>query len=264
MRSYSAVVSHLEDFVAVVAAEEVALDRGAALIPAVLRPPVDVGAVLGRLDEIAAGCEEPTFDAVRAHLFGACGLRGNVHDYGDPENSFLDAVLERRVGIPISLAVVVVEVGRRAGVVIDPIGMPGHFLVRDAATGGYCDPFHGGALLDEEGCRRRHDAVFGGRRALLPGELAPVSARQVLARMLANLSQSRLAARSDELATMLQMHRAIPALGAHERLALAARLESIDRFADAGQEAERAAGELTGDARVAALAAANAYRARAN
>ena len=187
-----------------------------------------------------------------------------MHDYGDPENSFLDAVVERRVGIPISLAVVVIEVGRRVGVRVEPIGMPGHFLVRDASSGVFCDPFHGGALLDEEGCRKRHDAVFAGRRALLPGDLEPVSSRQVLARMLANLSQTRLAGRPRLLTAMLCMHRAIPDLGAHERLALAARLESIDRFADAGEEAERAASTMTGDARVAALAAATAYRARAN
>ncbi|HEY1741485.1 MAG TPA: transglutaminase-like domain-containing protein, partial [Acidimicrobiia bacterium] len=213
----------LDQFVAAVSGDDVPLDRGAALLAAALRPPVDVGAVLGGLDDLAAGCDDPTFHGVRAHLFATCGLRGNVHDYGDPENSFLDAVVERRVGIPISLAVVVVEVARRLGVRVDPIGMPGHFLVRDAASGVYCDPFYGGALLDEAGCRKRHDAVFAGRRALLPGELEPVSARLVLARMLANLSQTRLAGRPQLLTAMLCMHRAIPDLGAHERLALAAR-----------------------------------------
>jgi hypothetical protein len=257
-------VSALDDFERVVAADDVPLDVGAALLPAVLRPPVDVATVRGQLDELAASCPAPTFSALRTHLFGAGGLRGNVHDYGDPENSFVDAVLERRVGIPISLAVVVIEVGRRVGVRVEPIGMPGHFLVRDAASGAYCDPFHGGALLDEDGCRQRHDAVFGGRRALLPGDLEPVTSRQVLARMLANIAQTRLAARPQALAAMLRMHRSIPDLAAPERLALAARLESIERFADAGSEAERAALDLTGDARVAALATATAYRARAN
>jgi hypothetical protein len=257
-------VSVLDEFVRVVEAEDVPLDVGSALLPAVLRPPVAIDTVVGQFDELAASCPSNTFDAVRTHLFGTCGLRGNVHDYGDPENSFVDAVLDRRVGIPISLAVVVIEVARRVGVLVEPIGMPGHFLVRDALSGAYCDPFHGGALLDEDGCRQRHDAVFGGRRALLPGDLKPVSTRQVLARMLANLSQTRLAARPQTLSTMLRMHRSIPDLGAAERLALAARLESIERFADAGAEAERAAIDLTGDARVAALTTAMAYRARAN
>ncbi|HEY3832422.1 MAG TPA: transglutaminase-like domain-containing protein [Acidimicrobiia bacterium] len=254
----------LDQFVTLVNGDDVPLDRGATLLAAALRPPVDVNAVLGQLDDLAARCDDRTFHGLREHLFGACALRGNVHDYGDPENSFLDAVVERRVGIPISLAVVVVEVGRRVGVRVDPIGMPGHFLVRDASSGVFCDPFHGGTLLDEQGCRERHDAVFAGRRTLLPDELEPVSARQVLARMLANLSQTRLAGRPQLLTSMLCMHRAIPDLGAPERLALAARLESVDHFADAGDEAERAALTLTGDARVAALATATAYRAKAN
>ncbi len=257
-------MSAVEQFVALVASDDARLDLGAALLPAALRSPADVAAILSGLDELAATCREHTFEALRLHLFTGCRFRGNVHDYGDPENSFLDAVLGRRIGIPISLAVVVIEVGRRLGIAIEPIGMPGHFLVRDVASGMYCDPFHGGALLDENGCRVRHDAVFGGRRVLMPGDLDAVSTGQVLARMLANLAQSRLAARPQLLATMLHMHRAIPELGAHERLALAARLESIERFADAGDEAERAAAELVGDDRVAALAAARAYRARAN
>ncbi len=254
----------VEEFAQVVSENPVALDHGAALLATALRPPCDVDEVRERLDELAATCPGEGFAALRAHLFTGCGFRGNVHDYGDPENSFIDAVIKRRIGIPISLAVVTMEVGRRLGVVVDAIGMPGHFLVRDAASGTYCDPFHGGVLLDEHGCRQRHDVIFAGRRVLQPEELAPVSASQVLARMLANLAQTRLATKPALLTTMLRMHGCIPVLAPGERLALAARLESIERFADAGVQAERAAAGLSGDAQRAALGAALAYRARAN
>ena len=81
-------------------------------------------------------------------------FRGNTDDYSDPENSFLDSVMTRRVGIPITLSVLMMEVGRRIGVDIDGVGMPGHFLVRPRvaeAEATWCDPFHGFALL---GARR--------------------------------------------------------------------------------------------------------------
>ena len=117
------------------------LDVAAFCLAAHAHPGLDVDARCARLDELAQRCPTPTFDGMRAYLFETLGFRGNTRDYGDPENSFLDSVLERRLGIPISLAVVVMEVGRRIGAPVHGVGMPGHFLVMDAARDGvWCDP----------------------------------------------------------------------------------------------------------------------------
>jgi len=107
-----------ERFAAAVAAPagEMRLDVAAFCLAAHARPGVDVDVQCARLDRLAQGCPTPTFDGMRGYLFETLGFRGNTRDYGDPENSFLDSVLERRLGIPISLAVVMMEVGRRVGV----------------------------------------------------------------------------------------------------------------------------------------------------
>ena len=156
-----------ERFAAAVAAPagKMRLDVAAFCLAAHAHPGLDVDRECARLDELAQRCPTATFDGMRAYLFETLGFRGNTHDYGDPENSFLDSVLERRVGIPISLAVVVMEVGRRIGAPVHGVGMPGHFLVMDAAREGvWCDPFHGGALYDVDGCRRLFSRVHGNAR----------------------------------------------------------------------------------------------------
>ncbi|MDA8045945.1 MAG: transglutaminase-like domain-containing protein, partial [Actinomycetota bacterium] len=115
---------------------EVPLDEAALLISAAADPGLDVDAQMARLDDLGArvGSDEP--DAVSRLLFGELGLRGDRDGYYQPVNSYLDRVLDRGLGIPITLAVLLVEVGRRAGVVLEAVGMPGHFLVRDPARPG--------------------------------------------------------------------------------------------------------------------------------
>jgi len=95
-------------------ATEVRLDVAAFCIAARAHPGLDVDACLGRLDVLAAGCPEASFDALRAHLFEHERFTGNIDHYDDPENSFLDSVLDRRLGIPISLSVLMVEIGIEA------------------------------------------------------------------------------------------------------------------------------------------------------
>ncbi len=160
-----------ERFAAAVArpAGEMRLDVAAFCLAAHARPDLDVDDQCAELDGLAERCPAPTFDAMRRYLFETLGFRGNTRDYGDPENSFLDSVLRRRLGIPISLAVVMMEVGRRIGAPVHGVGMPGHFLVMDASRDGvWCDPFHGGALYDIEGCRR----LFAARSRECPWVLA--------------------------------------------------------------------------------------------
>src|SRR5829696_7811715 len=138
------------------------LDEVALCIAAHADPDVDIAANLARLDDLAEKCPAPTLDALVTHLFRTEGFAGNRADYYDPRNSFLHEVLDRRLGIPITLSIVVLEVGRRLGVPLSGVGLPGHFLVRDKVDDRvFIDPFHGGRLLDESACRRLHATLAG-------------------------------------------------------------------------------------------------------
>jgi regulator of sirC expression with transglutaminase-like and TPR domain len=211
-----------------VPAPDVRLDVATLSIAAHAHRGLDIDAWCARLDELAAECPEPTFDGVRAHLFQRVGFTGNAHDYTDPENSFLDAVIERRTGIPVTLSVLMMETGRRLGVEIAGVGMPGHFLVREVARDGvWCDPFHRGALYDLDDCRAMFARVYGGDRGFHPSYLAPISSHAILARMLTNLEQGPLGQDPAQLAWMYKLHRALPQLSDDERERLDARLQTL-------------------------------------
>lgn len=122
------------------------------------------------------------------YLFDVLGFKGNGEDYYNPHNSLLHEVLHRRTGIPITLSVVYMEVGRRAGIPLVGVGMPGHFLVRHPGEPRLCiDPYHGGVLRTEAECaellKRVSASEHWDRRFL-----DPVDTRGVLARMLRNLT----------------------------------------------------------------------------
>ena len=168
----------------------VPLDEAMLLIAAHARPALSVRAQLARLDELARAC--PTTSAVDLcdHLFMHLGFAGNRESYYEPENSFLDQVLDRRLGIPISLSVLAMEIGRRVRVPIVGIGMPGHFLVRGATDPDtFIDPFDGGALLDRIACMRRFTEVMGPGAPFDDELLAPVGPHAIISRVLANLQQ---------------------------------------------------------------------------
>jgi regulator of sirC expression with transglutaminase-like and TPR domain len=208
-----------ERFAAAVAAPagEMRLDVAAFCLAAHAHPGLDVDRECARLDDLAERCPAPTFDGVRAYLFKTLGFRGNERDYDDPENSFLDSVIERRLGIPITLAVALMEVARRIGAPVHGVGMPGHFLVMDAArVGVWCDPFHGGALYDLEGCRRLFSRVHGNARGFSRALLAPTSPHAIVARMLANLENGRLATDPIALGWMCDLHLTLPDLPADQ------------------------------------------------
>ncbi len=176
---------------------EVDLFGGAMLIARLGDPDADVHAVASRLDVIAeevrsyAGERADTHalaHAIEYQMFSVCNFRGNTEDYSDPRNSFLDEVVQRRVGIPITLSLVYMEIAQRVGLECDGIGFPGHFIVRygGAESGTYVDPFQQGARLDrEELLARLRSLNFGSVRP--ESLLTSVTRRQILQRMLNNL-----------------------------------------------------------------------------
>lgn len=201
--------------------EALPLDEAALCIAAHADPSVDVGANLARLDDLAAACPAPTLDGLVQHLFRHEGFTGNSSDYYDPRNSLLHEVLERRLGIPITLSVVALEVGRRIGVPLSGVGLPGHFLLRDKVDERvFIDPFHGGRLLDEAACRRLHRTMAGAESRWDPSYLLPVSRRSIVLRMLGNLKAIYLR-RADvtSLAWVLRLRSVVPGATEAERKA---------------------------------------------
>jgi hypothetical protein len=134
------------------------------------------------------------------------------------------------------------------GIDVRGVGMPGHFLVLDGSRGDvWCDPFHGGAQLDENGCRRRFDLVYGGAMPFQTGFLAPTPPHAIVARMLANLERGPLAADPVQRAWMCGLHLDIPGIASAERVQLAEQLAATGDVMRAAREFDRLAGESAGD-----------------
>lgn len=170
------------------AQERLDLAEANLLIRAEADADVDIPAALAQVDELAAGLR---VGGVAATLRDA-GFHGAVADYDDPASSFLDAVLERRRGIPIALATLALAVAARAGQAMAGIGMPGHFVLADlrGADPVYVDPFNGWVTLDDADCARLVERTTG--MPFRREYLRPVSERAILARTLLNLRGSYL------------------------------------------------------------------------
>ena len=130
--------------------------------------------------------------ALNEFLFDELGFSGNTDDYYDPRNSFLNEVLDRRVGIPITLSILYIEIGTRVGLALEGVSFPGHFLVKSATDEGdvVLDPFAGGVPVAEEDLVQRLEARFGeeqARLAPLPQLLVAAHKKDILVRMLRNL-----------------------------------------------------------------------------
>ncbi len=127
-------------------------------------------------------------EALNRYLFDEQRFEGNESDYYDPRNSMLHRVLERRFGIPITLSIIYIEVGRRAGLSVEGVGLPGHFIVRAEDEDGsvLVDPFNR-KTTDEEECQKRLDVIYDGRVELGDEHLRAVGTRSILARVLGNL-----------------------------------------------------------------------------
>ena len=187
--------------------EDIDLARAALLIAATEYPALNVERELFRLDGIAEGIaprmEDDTplyqLNMLSEYLFDELKFAGNHTNYHDPRNSFLNDVIERRRGIPITLSLLYIEVGKRLGVPLVGIGMPGHFIVRHRDEPDvFVDPFHGGILLSKDECAERLKQVTQGALAWDSEYLAPVSSRAFIARMLRNLKVVYLQRRNYE------------------------------------------------------------------
>jgi regulator of sirC expression with transglutaminase-like and TPR domain len=198
--------SNLARFARLVARPESEIDLGlGALIAAGHgRSPLDEAAFLARIDghaelvrlRLDAG-DPPDIVAARIHdvLYRELGFRApSAAEFGDPANSLLDRVIERRIGLPISLAIVELEVARRIGLPLVGIGLPGHFIV-GGPEGALFDPADGGRSLTPDDCQALIRRSVGEGVLLNAGMLRPTGPRQILARVLRNLRAAHLARR---------------------------------------------------------------------
>ncbi len=204
--------------------EQIDLAEAALIIAAQEYPGLSEGYYLDRLDAMAsdvglllAGENDPyqIIQVFNSYLYGTLGFKGNETNYNDPRNSYLNDVLERRTGIPITLSLVYLEIGKRLGLPLEGIGLPGHFIIRyrehSPQTLGLLnmgrerlddseatpkqeqillDPFNGGTIITEEECIQMVREVYGRPVPFLSGYLRPVGPRQFLTRMLTNLKAS--------------------------------------------------------------------------
>ncbi len=187
-------------FVRLLSQPEAAIDlaEAALLIAKEEYPALEVAHYLSRLEDMAGDVRGLVGEATDPHrliaslnkyLFPQLGFHGNTEDYYDPRNSFLNDVLDRRTGIPITLSIVYMEVARRIGLPLRGVGMPGHFLVKYVGPDEeiVIDPFNGGAIVSPADCQRLIDRVYEGKLTFAPRFLAAVGTRQILFRMLNNL-----------------------------------------------------------------------------
>ncbi|HEY9652500.1 MAG TPA: transglutaminase-like domain-containing protein, partial [Coleofasciculaceae cyanobacterium] len=161
-------------------------------------PDLDIGAYLNALDVMADEVEERLpveryplriIRSLNQYFYDDLGFIGNTNDYYDPRNSFLNEVIDRRTGIPITLSLVYLEVSRRLDFPMVGINMPGHFLIRPEfeEAGIFVDAFNQGEILFEQDCEERLTQIYGHPVPLQPQFLSPVNNRQLLARLLTNL-----------------------------------------------------------------------------
>ncbi len=214
-------------FAAVVSRPEPDLFEGALAVAALVNPREDLEAARAAIAAMAvrvrdaSGFDEAPHAVLRRVLFAEEGFRGDGETYDAPENSSVARVLARRQGMPITLAIVTMEVGRLAGLRLTGVGLPGHFVVGgpDLPEGTFLDPFDGGTLYDPAGLSRRLGSIFGSAVALSTDLLRPDPSRAILARVLLNLRRSyeRRERWEDALAALDYAEILQPDVAAHRR-----------------------------------------------
>ena len=247
-------------FAALVARQDQPLpvDEALLLIAAHADPELDLDAQRQRLDDLATLVEEPSIEAVCETLFERLGFAGDRATYYAAENSLLPSVLDRRLGIPLSLSLLTIEVGRRAGVEVEGIGMPGHYLVRAVGdTDRFFDTYDGGRALDVEGCH----ALFERVQAGVPWDekyLRPDAPWARVSRTLNNLAGAyRRCGDREALCWTLELCLLLPSGSDRDRRELGLLLGASGRYADAARV-------LEGSGTEADAAAALRMRARLN
>ncbi len=174
------------------------LAHGALLIALEDYPRLDLGGYLDELDELAGRVERrcvkgepPVFRLghLHAEMFDSDGYRGDAQNYYDPRNAYLNEVIERKIGIPITLSIVFLHVAAKLGFTAAGVGLPGHYIVKVQfeLNEVYVDPFHGGTTLTMGEIGELLRQISGGQMQLVPEHLRAWSGRETLARVLANL-----------------------------------------------------------------------------
>jgi regulator of sirC expression with transglutaminase-like and TPR domain len=189
-----------QSFLEIAALDEEAfsLDRASLVMALEEYPNLDIQAYLRRLDTFAARAQVligedraaiNVIEAINQVLFVQEGLRGNDEDYYDPRNSYLNEVLDRKLGIPISLSVIYMEVAKRIDFPVRGIGFPGHFLTKHVANDRdiIIDAFNLGRILTQNDCQELLDKIYNGTVSMNTSLLQPMEKRTILTRMLYNL-----------------------------------------------------------------------------
>lgn len=231
-------------FVDLVTSQTPQLDRIMAVIGQVDPTAPSEDAIVAGIDELSAPARGATPAQTVAHVFdsralGGLGFTGNAANYYDARNSMMHHVLERRLGIPLALAVVAIEIARRGGITLHAIGMPGHVLL--GFEDGWFDPFAGGAPLDLEGCQRifhtiHPDAPFHDHY------LSPMTATAIAGRTLENLRVAGMGSGNlAQLAAVLELRAFVPGAPVDHRMEYARALEALGRYDLAAMQRDRLA-----------------------
>lgn len=230
--------------------EQIDLARAALAIGRIEHPGVDLERYAAKIDAMAQAVRarfgpratpSQQADALNRYLVGELGLRGDQTDYDHPRNSFLHEVMDRRTGLPITLSVLYIEVGRRIGLAVAGVGTPGHFLVKFQEEGRshFLDPFHGGEEAPEERLRSRLEELAGERPGTVEALPAAVTKRQILSRILGNLKAAYFRRQDFSHAPAVSQH--LPALAPwdlDERRERGLLLTRLGRTAEALSELE--------------------------
>lgn len=208
---------------------------------------VDVVEYLLRLSSMGIAARErveaasgAAVEAFNHFMFEELGFRGNPDNYYHPYNSYLNHVLDHRLGIPITLSIIYMEVGRRAGLNVEGISMPGHFIVRASESGALesilVDPFYG-KILGLEDCQERLDEIYDGQVALADEHLRTATTSEILVRLLTNLEAIYMRARlyRQALAIVERILLLVPG-AASERRDRGVLLSQLDRLPEAIEE----------------------------
>lgn len=197
------------------------LDRVALEIARDAYPDLNIEANLAKLDELAdrirgrcrpGASQRAILGQINWALFVEEGYEGNVEDYFDPRNSYLNEVINRKTGIPISLSILYWSLAERLGVTLSAANLPAHFMLRAEEEAGpfFIDPFHGGDFLDHDACARRIAKLTGGGTSVSESQMTPAPPSVVVARMLRNLKAIYLGL--EDFPAALQVQRRLAAV----------------------------------------------------